>query len=53
MAITVCKDCENRRLGCHDECSDYQSSKVKHSAENTEIKAYLNDKSWKLKRRYG
>lgn len=53
MAITVCKDCDKRHLGCHDECRDYQDSKVKHDATNYEIQAYMNDKHWKLKKRYG
>lgn len=54
MAVTVCKDCTKRYLGCHDRCIDYQSSKPKYKqGAYDEAKAYLMDKHWKLKRDYG
>lgn len=27
----TCKDCEKRRIGCHDECEDYQKERAERA----------------------
>lgn len=54
MAITVCKNCTKRYLGCHDKCSDYQTNKAQYKQGGyDDAKGYLVDKHYKLKKDFG
>lgn len=40
MIRPVCKDCEERHVGCHDRCGKYQEFKAARVEEVREIKKY-------------
>ena len=31
--INVCRDCKNRKIGCHAECKKYLEAKAEYEAE--------------------
>lgn len=35
--VTVCKDCQERHVGCHSTCERYKAQKEKWDAEREEI----------------
>lgn len=37
MAAFTCKDCTNRRIGCHDTCEKYIQEKINHESYKEKI----------------
>ena len=37
MSVSTCKDCEERRIGCHGECEKYKAAQE----ENRKMKEWL------------
>lgn len=38
--IYCCKDCKDRKVGCHIDCEKYNKAKEKHTAELREKKKF-------------
>ena len=36
-AVTVCKDCQERHVGCHGTCEKYKTQKAEWDAQRDEI----------------
>lgn len=57
LRITVCRDCTDRHLGCHDHCDRYQTQKKKNDeareryVEWKDVDAYFAKRSIAIKKR--
>ena len=57
MRITVCRDCTDRHLGCHDSCERYQAQKQKNEEarklymEWRDMEGYFAKRSIAIKKR--
>lgn len=52
--MKTCLNCEKRHYDCHDGCPEYQAEKEKKEIKKLfEVEAYLIDKHYRLKKRYG
>ena len=48
-----CKDCQDRRLGCHSECKDYKQWKAEHERRREIIKEQCRKDKMRVKHSEG
>lgn len=41
--MAVCKNCQERHLGCHSECEKYLNEKMENDAERERIRSIKNE----------